>query len=117
MLLATDLADYLVKNGVPFRQAHEVIGKLTAFSLAQERGFPELSLEEFRQFSELFDRDLFAVLDTKSALKARQAMGAPSFVNVAAELKRWQKGARAGDAEAVRHFPTDSGKPGMGIVA
>ena len=90
-LLATDLADYLVKKGLAFRQAHEVVGKLTAFSLAQERGFPELSLEEFRQFSELFDRDLFAVLDTKSALKARQATGAPSFVNVAAELKRWRK--------------------------
>ena len=74
-LLATDLADYLVKKGVAFRQAHEIIGKLTAFSLAQKRGFPELSLEEFRQFSELFDRDLFAVLDTKSALKARQATG------------------------------------------
>ena len=43
-LLATDLADYLVLRGLPFRQAHEVIGKLVAYSLAQKRGFAELDL-------------------------------------------------------------------------
>lgn len=75
-LLATDLADYLVLKGVPFRDAHEVIGKLTAFSLTEKRGFPDLSLEEYRQFSPVFEPDLFKVLDLKTALEARKAIGA-----------------------------------------
>ncbi|MBP6784455.1 MAG: argininosuccinate lyase, partial [Verrucomicrobiales bacterium] len=90
-LLATDLADYLVLKGVPFRDAHEVIGKLTAFSLAEQRGFPDLSLEEFRQFSTVFEADVFKVLDLKTALKARKAVGAPSPVNVGSQITRWQK--------------------------
>jgi argininosuccinate lyase len=90
-LLATDLADYLVKKGLPFRHAHDVIGKLTAYSLDQRRGFPEFNLDEFRQFSDLFDEDVFAVLDLETALNARRATGAPSPAYLAAELKRWQK--------------------------
>ncbi|HQZ29274.1 MAG: argininosuccinate lyase [Verrucomicrobiales bacterium] len=90
-LLATDLADYLVLKGVPFRDAHEVIGKLTAFSLTEKRGFPDLSLEEYRQFSPVFEPDLFKVLDLKTALKARKAIGAPSPANVGAQITRWQK--------------------------
>jgi len=88
-LLATDLADYLVLRGVPFRQAHEVIGKLTAHCLAEGRGFPELALEEFRRFSPAFAEDVFACLDLRRALGARRATGAPSPANVAGELARW----------------------------
>jgi len=90
-LLATDLADYLVKKGLPFRHAHDVIGKLTAYSLDQRRGFPAFTLDEFRQFSDLFDEDVFAVLDLEHALDARRATGAPSPAYLAAEIKRWQK--------------------------
>ncbi len=90
-LLATDLADYLVKKGLPFRQAHEVIGKLTAFSLAEQRGFPELKLEEFRRFSDLFSRDVFRVLDLDTALAARTATGAPSPAQVGTQLAHWKK--------------------------
>src|ERR1700730_8576477 len=85
-LLATDLADYLVLHGVPFRQAHEVIGKLVAYSIEQRRGFTELKLEEFRRFSEKFGQDLFAVLDLDRAIDCRTATGAPSRINVAAAL-------------------------------
>jgi argininosuccinate lyase len=88
-LLATDLADYLVLHGVPFRQAHEVIGKLVAYSIEQRRGFTELKLEEFRRFSEKFGQDLFAVLDLDRAIDSRTATGAPSRINVAAALDAW----------------------------
>ena len=88
-LLATDLADYLVLHGVPFRQAHEVIGKLVAYSIEQRRGFTELKLEEFRRFSEKLGQDLFAVLDLDRALDCRTATGAPSRINVAAALDAW----------------------------
>jgi argininosuccinate lyase len=88
-LLATDLADYLVIRGVPFRQAHEVIGKLVAYSLEQRRGFAELRLEEFQQFSDRFGSDVFESLDLDRAIDRRTGIGAPSRKNVAAELERW----------------------------
>jgi argininosuccinate lyase len=90
LLLATDLADYLVKHAVPFRQAHEVIGKLVAFSLEQQRGFAALTLEEYQQFSPAFEADLFDCLTVKTALQARQGIGAPSPQNVAHQLQRWR---------------------------
>ncbi|HEY0789884.1 MAG TPA: argininosuccinate lyase [Chthoniobacterales bacterium] len=90
-LLATDLADYLVVRGLPFRQAHEAIGKLVAFSLQQGRGFPDLTLAEYRQFSDHFEEDVFGVLDLKRALESRTTTGAPSFANVDRELRRWEE--------------------------
>ena len=88
-LLATDLADYLVKAGVPFRQAHEVIGKLTAYSLEHKRPYPEMTLEEFRQFSDAFESNIFQVLNLETALAARVAIGAPSPARVSEELSHW----------------------------
>jgi argininosuccinate lyase len=88
-LLATDLADYLVLRGLPFRHAHEVIGKLVAYSIEQQRGFADLTLEEFQRFSEIFQPDLFAVLDLDHAIDRRTATGAPSRKNVAGALEAW----------------------------
>jgi argininosuccinate lyase len=90
MLLATDLADYVVKKGLPFRQGHEVIGRLVAFSLIEGRGFAELTLAEFQQFWDGFQEDLFDLLTLETALAARKNTGAPSPDNVAAQLKRWR---------------------------
>ena len=90
-LLATDLADYLVLNKVPFRDAHEIIGKLTAYSIQEQRGFPDLTLEEFQQFSAVFKEDVFKVLNVKTALRARKSTGAPSPTNVGRQISRWQK--------------------------
>lgn len=90
-LLATDLADYLVLNKVPFRDAHEIIGKLTAYSIQIRRGFPDLTLEEFQQFSDVFKEDVFKVLNVKTALRARKSAGAPSPTNVGRQISRWQK--------------------------
>ena len=88
-LLATDLADYLVRKGVAFRTAHEIIGKLTAFSLKEQRGFPDLTLAEYQKFSSVFTPDVFDVLNLETALAARQSIGAPSPANVAAEISAW----------------------------
>jgi argininosuccinate lyase len=88
-LLATDLADYLVMRGVPFRQAHEAIGALVAYGQRQQRGLRELSLEEFRRFNHGFQADLYEVLQLRSAMGKRTAIGAPSPKNVAAELEGW----------------------------
>ena len=91
MLLATDLADYLVKHGVPFRQAHEIIGKLVAYSLAEGRPFGEMALTEYQQFWAGFDASLYDCLRLETALNARQNPGAPSPANVAAQLQRWRE--------------------------
>ncbi len=90
MLLATDLADYLVNHGVPFRQAHEVIGKLVAHSITEQRSFGEMTLTEFQTFSPAFEADVMACLDLQTALAARKGIGAPSPQNVTAQLSRWR---------------------------
>ncbi len=89
-LLATDLADWLVLKGVPFRHAHEIIGKLTAHSLATGTAFPDIPLEQYKAFSPVFDASVFKVLTLEQAVAARKAIGAPSPANVARELTAWQ---------------------------
>ncbi len=91
LLLATDLADYLVKRGVPFRQAHEVIGKLVAHTVKTGRTFPELALTDYRKFSDTFEIGVFDLLEIKAALAARNGIGAPSPKNVTLRLKHWRK--------------------------
>ena len=88
-LLATDLADYLVLQGLPFRQAHELIGKLVAYTLEQQRTLSQLTIDEFRKFSDRFGPDTFEVLNLDRAISRRTTIGAPSLENVAAELERW----------------------------
>ena len=91
MLLATDLADYLVLKGVPFRQAHEAVGKLVAVSLGRRVPFAELPLEEYRAVSPAFEADVFGVLDVKRSLASRKAAGGPSPENVAGRLAAWRE--------------------------
>ena len=90
MLLATDLADYLVNHGVPFRSAHEVIGKLVAHSIAEKVAFADIPLAKYQEFSPAFESDLFACLNLETALAARKGIGAPSPQNVAAQIARWK---------------------------
>jgi argininosuccinate lyase len=90
-LLATDLADYLVRKKIPFRQAHEIMGKLTAYSHKHHKPFAELALAEYRQFSEVFGKDVYKVLDVTTALKARKGIGAPSPANVSRQLAKWNR--------------------------
>ncbi len=90
MLLATDLADYLVNHGVPFRQAHEVIGKLVAYSIQEKKAFGEMTLAEFQKFSPAFEADVTACLNLETALQARKGIGAPSPANVKTQLDYWR---------------------------
>ena len=90
-LLATDIADYLVLKKVPFRNAHEIVGKLTAYSIAEEVDFREIPLSKYREFSEAFDEDVFQCLDIDAALKARKSVGAPSPGNLKRRLQYWKR--------------------------
>ncbi len=87
---ATDLADYLVKRGLPFRDAHEVVGKSVAFGIAQNKDLSELTLEQLQSFSELIEQDVFEVLTLEGSLNARDHLGgtAPRQVLIAAGTAR-----------------------------
>ena len=91
MLLATDIADYLVRKGVPFRESHEVVGGLTAHSVKENIPFSQISLEVLRGFSSVFENDVYAVLKVEGALAAREGIGAPSPDNVAKQIHRWKE--------------------------
>jgi len=85
LLLATDLADYLVKNGVPFRHAHELVGKAVAVSVETKTPLDKLDLSAI---SDSYGNDATDVFDLTTALKARTNKGAPSFDNVKSEIAR-----------------------------
>ncbi|HYR59528.1 MAG TPA: argininosuccinate lyase, partial [Chthoniobacteraceae bacterium] len=89
MLLATDLADYLVNRGVPFRKAHEIIGGAVALSTGKNTPLSQLALADYQSLSPVFAADLFEVFDLAKAMSARAAIGAPSPENIAAQLARW----------------------------
>lgn len=84
---ATDLADYLVVKGMPFRDAHEVVGKAVAFGVDQQRDLSEMSLEELQGFSDTIGADVFDVLTLEGSVAARNHLGgtAPNQVRAAAE--------------------------------
>jgi argininosuccinate lyase len=90
-LLATDLAEYLVKKGMPFRQAHEVVGRFVARAVEQGTRLNEVPLAELKKFSPLFGADVGGVFDVRRSLAARTATGAPAPGNVAAQIDRWKK--------------------------
>ncbi|WP_323843396.1 argininosuccinate lyase [Moraxella sp. Pampa] len=87
---ATDLADYLVKKGLPFRDAHEVVGRAVALGVAKGVDLAQLSLDELRQFSDLIDSDVFDCLTLEGSLNARNHIGgtAPQAVKLAIEQGR-----------------------------
>jgi len=87
-LNATELADYLVKKGVPFRIAHEQVGKAVLFGIEHDKELHELSLAELRRFSPKADRDVFAALSLERTLSTKNAIGGTSPKRVAAALKK-----------------------------
>jgi argininosuccinate lyase len=91
-LLATDLADALVLGGVPFRQAHEIVGKLVASAAAKGLGLDALAPEEFLSASPVLTPDVVRrTCDLDSAIGARKTAGAPSHTNVMDRLDYWRQ--------------------------
>jgi len=87
MLLATDLADALVKSGVPFRSAHELVGKAVAESVKSGVPLDELDLKEI---DPAYTEEMKSVFSLETALAARTNVGAPSVANVKREVERWR---------------------------
>jgi argininosuccinate lyase len=88
--LATDLADYLVRKGLPFREAHEAVGKLVRYAEGKDMELGRLSLEELRRFSPLFQADALRI-DVMTSLRSRDIPGGTAPRQVAAALRRARK--------------------------
>jgi argininosuccinate lyase len=94
---ATDVADYVVRKGLPFRQAHEVVGKTVRYCIETGKDIPELSLEEFRQFSPLIEADIYQFVTLEASVNARRATGGTAREAVEREIAR-ARGERKGKA-------------------
>ncbi len=75
---ATDLADYLVRKGLEFRKAHELVGRVVVYALEHDKPLEGIQLEEYKRFSEVFGDDLYASLALESSLAGKQAIGGTS---------------------------------------
>ncbi|KAF1085085.1 Argininosuccinate lyase 1 [Sporotomaculum syntrophicum] len=75
---ATDLADYLVQKGVPFREAHEIVGRSVAYCLEQHKSLDELSLEELHSFSSAIEADVYEAIGVAHCVAARRVTGGPA---------------------------------------
>jgi argininosuccinate lyase len=95
---ATDLADYLVRKGVPFRDAHEVVGRAVAHCIAQQRDLAELDLAELRQFSGAIEQDVFDCLTLEGSVAARDHRGGTAPTQVRAAIGR-ARGRLAADGD------------------
>jgi len=88
---ATDLADYLVRKGVAFRDAHEIVGKSVAYGVETTKDLSEMSLEELQQFSDIITGDVFDVLTLHGSVAARDHIGGTAPAQVAAAAIRAEK--------------------------
>jgi argininosuccinate lyase len=84
---ATDLADYLVKKGLPFRDAHEVVGKTVAFAISSGQDISELSLSDLQTFSKLIEEDIFDSISLEGSLSARSHIGGTSKAQIIKAIK------------------------------
>ena len=90
-LTATDLADYLVLKGVPFREAHEITGKTVAFCLEKEKNLTDLSLSELRKISKRFDKDVFEHIALNNSVDRKNVYGGTAKKQVRAQITRLTK--------------------------
>ena len=86
-LNATDLADYLVQHGVPFRAAHEIVGRVVQFCAAGDKRIEDLPLVELRRFSDKIDMDVYGYLSAEAAVERRRALGGTARANVVRRLR------------------------------
>ncbi|BET59998.1 argininosuccinate lyase [Geobacter sp. 60473] len=89
---ATDVADYLVRQGMPFRDAHEVVGKTVAYCIANGKDLPDLTMDEWQGFSDKIGEDIFDAITLEASVNARVATGGTALERVKAEIERAKVG-------------------------
>jgi argininosuccinate lyase len=89
---ATDVADYLVRKGLPFRDAHEAVGKAVAYCVENEMDITELSLVEWQLFSGRIEDDIFGCITVEASVNARAVVGGTARTSVEYEIQRVREG-------------------------
>jgi len=84
---ATDLADYLVKKGIPFRSAHEIIGRMVLYCISHDKSLNEMTMEEFREFSPEIEDDVYEAISLESCVSGRRLPGGPAPESVMAAIE------------------------------
>ena len=87
-LLATDVADYLVRKGMPFREAHGVVGRMVRAGLEQQRALRDYALDELKQFSPLFAADAHEIFDFSKSVERRNVTGGTAPEAVRKQIER-----------------------------
>jgi argininosuccinate lyase len=87
-LNATDAADYLVRQGIPFREAHEIVGKLVLYCIENNKILEKLAIDEFKCISNAFSNDIYASIDIKTCVANRSTPGGPSIFMVSDAIKK-----------------------------
>ena len=88
---ATDVADYLVKHGLPFRDAHAVVGKMVAYCIEKDTVIDALTLDEFKSFSELFGDDIYDAISLTTCVNQRKLTGGPAIETVKKLIEKYKK--------------------------
>lgn len=83
---ATDAADYLVAKGIPFRDCHSIIGNMVLYCINEGKALDELTMSEFKSFSEAFDEDIYEAIDVVNCIKGKKSEGSTSFENVRKQI-------------------------------
>ena len=88
---ATDVADYLVKKGIAFRNAHEIVGKIVLHCIDKDIAIDDLSMEEFKNFSPIFEEDIYNAIDLLTCVEERSVIGGPSSLSVKMQIEVLKK--------------------------
>ncbi len=90
-LMATELADYLVRKGLPFRRAHAIVGAIVHACSKKKTSLNKLPLEEYKRYSKLFGKDVHSILDPRDSLSNKRSAGSTSPKEVRKAIRRWRQ--------------------------
>ncbi len=88
---ATDVADYLAKHNVPFRTAHSIVGEMVLYCIKENKAIEELSLEEFKSFSPVFEEDIYNAINLLTCVEERKVIGGPSSESIKIQINALDK--------------------------
>ena len=97
---ATDIAEYLVKKGVPFRKAHEITGRIVLYSLKGKKRLEDLTLKEFNTFSPVISEDIYSYINPEESVRNKKSQGGTSLHEVKKQIRRLKK--LTGDKQSKR---------------
>ena len=88
---ATDCADYLTKKGMPFRDAYKTVGQLVAQCVREDKSLADLTLEEYKTHSDVFENDVYEAIDLKTCVRGRKVIGGPAPEEVTRQISVIEK--------------------------